>query len=195
MMAQKGYIIFSLDNRGSFGRGHAFETPLYRHFGKIELADQLAGVKYLKSQPYVDGSRIGIFGWSYGGYMTLTALFDAPDAFKAGVAGAPVTDWRLYDTIYTERYMGRPQDNADGYKDSSPVTHAAQLKAHLMEIHGTGDDNVHFANTAELLNELIEAGKYPDVLMVFPGRGHGASDPPAQKVLYERITRFLLANL
>ncbi|HEV3254797.1 MAG TPA: S9 family peptidase [Candidatus Acidoferrales bacterium] len=195
MMAQKGYIIFSLDNRGSFGRGHAFETPLYRHFGKIELADQLAGVKYLKSQPYVDGSRIGIFGWSYGGYMTLTALFDAPDAFKAGVAGAPVTDWRLYDTIYTERYMGRPQDNADGYKDSSPVTHAARLKAHLMEIHGTGDDNVHFANTAELLNELIEAGKYPDVLMVFPGRGHGASDPPAQKVLYERITRFLLASL
>ena len=113
MMAEKGYIIFTLDNRGSYFRGHAFETPIYHQLGKVELQDQLTGVKYLKSLPYVDGSRIGIWGWSYGGTMTLEAMFNAPDVFKAGVSIAPVSDWRLYDTAYTERYMGRPQDNPD----------------------------------------------------------------------------------
>ena len=152
----KGYIIFTLDNRGSWGRGHAFETPIYHHMGKIELQDQLAGVKYLKSLGYVDPARIGITGGSYGGYMTLEALFNAADVFKLGVSDAPVTDWKLYDTIYTERYMGRPQDNAEGYKDSSPVNQAENIKGKLMFVHGTGDDNVHFANSVELLNALID---------------------------------------
>jgi dipeptidyl-peptidase 4 len=195
MMAEKGYIVFTLDNRGSYRRGHGFETPIYHHLGKIELEDQLGGVKYLKSLPYVDGSRIGIWGWSYGGMMVLDALFNASDVFKAGVAVAPVTDWRLYDTIYTERYMGRPEDNPDGYRDSSPVNQAAQLRAKLMIAHGTGDDNVHFANTIELLNELIRAGSYPDDLMILPGRGHGMTDWPARVQLYQRITDFLLKNL
>ncbi len=195
MMAEKGFIIFSLDNRGAYKRGHAFETPIYHHFGKTELEDQLTGVKYLKSLPYVDGSRIGIFGWSYGGTMTLMALLNAPDVFKAGVSVAPVTDWKLYDTAYTERYMGRPQDNPDGYKDSSAVSHAAQLKGKLLLIHSTGDDNVHFANTAEMLNEFIAAGKYPADLMIFPGRGHGITDLPARIELYRRVTQFLLDNL
>jgi dipeptidyl-peptidase 4 len=195
MMAEKGYIVFTLDNRGSYGRGHSFETPVYHHFGKIELEDQLTGVKYLKSLPYVDGSRIGIWGWSYGGTMVLTALFKAPDVFKAGVAVAPVTDWRLYDTIYTERYMGRPQDNPDGYRDSSPVHQAGQLRAKLMIAHGTGDDNVHFANTTELINELILVGTYPDDLMILPGRGHGMTDWRARVQLYQRITDFLIKNL
>jgi dipeptidyl-peptidase-4 len=195
MMAEKGYVVFTLDNRGSYRRGHAFETPIYRHFGKVELEDQLTGVKYLKSLPYVDGSRIGIWGWSYGGTMVLNALFNAPGVFKAGVSVAPVSDWRLYDTIYTERYMGRPQDNPDGYRDSSPVHQAAQLPSKLMLAHGTGDDNVHFANTTELINELILAGGYPDDLMILPGRGHGMTDWQARVQLYQRITDFLLRNL
>ena len=194
IMAQKGYIIWSLDNRGSTGRGHAFETPIYHQFGKVELADQLAGVKYLKSLAYVDGTRIGIWGWSYGGYMTLTALFHAPDVFKAGVAVAPVTDWRLYDTAYTERYMGTPQENEAGYRESSPAYFPQNLKGKLMVAHGTGDDNVHFANTALLLNHFIEAGKYPE-LLIFPGRGHPMSDRPAQLLLFNRIMQFFLDNL
>ena len=193
--AAKGYIIFTLDNRGSWGRGHAFETPIYHHMGKIELQDQVAGVKYLKSLGYVDPARIGITGGSYGGYMTLEALFNAPDVFKMGVSDAPVTDWKLYDTIYTERYMGRPQDNADGYKDSSPVNQAANIKGKLMLVHGTGDDNVHFANSVELLNALIDDSRYPDQLLVFPGRGHGISDPNARLVEIQRTIEFILGNL
>jgi dipeptidyl-peptidase-4 len=195
MMAEKGYIIFTVDNRGSLGRGHAFETPLYHQFGKVELKDQLAGVKYLKSLPYVDGSRIGIWGWSYGGTMTLDAMCNAPDVFKAGVSVAPVSDWRLYDTTYTERYMGRPQDNPEGYKNSSPVNQAARLKGALMIAHGTGDDNVHFANTSEMINELILAGSYPADLMILPGRGHSMGDWHARVELYQRITDFLMSNL
>ncbi|MGA7624599.1 MAG: S9 family peptidase, partial [Candidatus Acidiferrales bacterium] len=164
IIAEKGYIIFSLDNRGSWGRGHAFETGIYHHLGKIELQDQLAGVKYLEALGYVDPTRIGITGGSYGGYMTLEALFNAADVFKAGISNAAVTDWKLYDTIYTERYMGKPQDNPEGYKDSSPVNQAANLKGKLMLVHGTGDDNVHFANSVELLNELIDNVRYPDQL-------------------------------
>jgi dipeptidyl-peptidase-4 len=193
--AAKGIILFTLDNRGSWGRGHAFETPLYHHMGKIELQDQLAGVKYLKSLGYVDPARIGITGASYGGYMTLEALFNAPEVFKLGVSDAPVTDWKLYDTIYTERYMGRPQDNADGYKDSSPVNQAEYLKGKLMLIHGTGDDNVHFANSVELLNAMIDGGHYPDQFMAFPGRGHGVGDAAAFLIEIRRTLEFILANL
>ena len=195
MMAEKGYLIFSLDNRGSYGRGHRFETPLYHHFGKVELADQLAGANYLKTLPYVDASRIGIYGSSYGGYMTLEAMFAAGDVFKAGAAVAPVSDWRLYDTIYTERYMGRPQDNAAGYDDSSPVNLTATLKGKLMLAHGTGDDNVHFANTAEVLNKLILQGTYASDLVILPGRGHGMEDVPARIELFNELTKFFLQNL
>jgi len=194
MMAQKGFLIFTLDNRGSAGRGHAFETPIYHHFGKVELADQLAGVSYLKSLPYVDASRIGIWGGSFGGFMTLTALFNAGDVYKAGFASAPVTDWRQYDTIYTERYMGKPQNNPEGYEQSSPVTRAAQLKGKLLIAHGTGDDNVHFANSMELANKLIQADKYAE-LAVYPGRGHSISDPAARIQFFHRVTRFFLESL
>jgi dipeptidyl-peptidase-4 len=195
MMAEKGYIIFRLDNRGSYNRGHAFESAIYHKFGKVELEDQLAGVNYLKSLAYVDGSRIGIWGWSYGAYMTLEAMANAPDVFKAGVSVAPVSDWRLYDTIYTERYMGRPQDDSEAYKSSSPVNQISGLKGKLMLAHGTGDDNVHFANTSEVLNELISHGSYPAEVMIFPGRGHAISDSPARIELFQRITDFFLKNL
>jgi dipeptidyl-peptidase-4 len=194
MMAQNGYIIFALDNRGSGGRGHAFESYLHGKFGETELADQLAGVNYLKSLPYVDSSRIGIWGWSYGGYMTCYAMTRAPETFKAGFAGAPVTDWRQYDTIYTERYLGRPQENPEGYKNSSPVSYVAQLKGKLLVAHGTGDDNVHFANSVELSQALIEARRYAEIL-IYPGRGHGISDAQARVHLFLRVTRFFLENL
>jgi dipeptidyl-peptidase 4 len=194
MMAQKGFIIFSIDNRGSDGRGHVFERPLHLRLGAQELSDQRDGVQYLKSRPYVDGNRIGIWGWSYGGHMTLHAMFEAGDDFKVGFAGGPVTDWHYYDSIYTERYLGLPQQNEKGYVDSSPVKYAGQLRGKLLIAHGTGDDNVHYANTLRLINDLIEAGKYVEVL-AFPGRGHGVSDPPARRVLMQRVTQYFLDNL
>jgi dipeptidyl-peptidase-4 len=194
LMVQKDYIIFLLDNRGSAGRGHVFEAPLHLRLGAQELSDQRDGVAWLKSLPYVDASRIGVWGWSYGGHMTLHAMFEAGDDFKVGFAGGPVTDWRYYDSIYTERYLGLPQKNEKGYRDSSPVKYAAQLRGRLLIAHGTGDDNVHFANTLTVVNELIEAGKYVEV-MAFPGRGHGVSDLPARRVLMQRVTQFFLDNL
>ena len=194
LMAQKGYIIFALDNRGSAGRGHVFEEPLHFRLGAQELSDQRDGAQYLKSLPFVDPNRIGIWGWSYGGHMTLHAMFEDPEDFKAGFAGGPVTNWRYYDTIYTERYLGLPQKNDESYEESSPVKSAAHLRGKLLIAHGTGDDNVHYANTLAVINGLIEAGKYVEV-MAFPGRGHGVSDPPAQRVLMQRVMQFFLDNL
>jgi len=193
-MAQKGYIIFALDNRGSAGRGHVFEEPIHYNLGAVELSDQREGVAYLKSLPYVDGERIGIWGWSYGGHMTLHAMFSRGGPFKAGFAGGPVTDWHFYDSIYTERYLGLLPENEKGYRASSPIERAEELNGKLLIAHGTDDDNVHFANTLSLINELIAHGKYAEV-MPFPGRGHGASDPAARKVLFNRVTQFFLDNL
>jgi dipeptidyl-peptidase 4 len=194
LMAQKGYIIFSLDNRGSAGRGHVFEEPIHLHLGAQELSDQRDGAVWLQHQPYVDPTRIGIWGWSYGGHMTLHAMFEASDVFKAGFAGGPVTDWHFYDTIYTERYMGLLPQQEAGYEESSPIKYAEKLKGKLMIAHGTGDDNVHFSNTLSLIDETIKAGKYVEVLP-FPGRGHGVSDPPARRMLMNRVTQFFLDNL
>jgi dipeptidyl-peptidase-4 len=194
LMARKGYIIFALDNRGSAGRGHLFEEPIHFRFGAQELSDQRDGAAYLKSLPYVDANRIGIWGWSYGGHMTLHAVFEDPQDFKVGFAGGPVTDWHYYDTIYTERYIGLLPQNEESYQESSPIQNAAKLQGKLLIAHGTGDDNVHYANTLSLINEMIEAGKYVEV-MAFPGRGHGASDPAARRVLMNRVTQFFLDNL
>jgi dipeptidyl-peptidase 4 len=194
LMAQKGYIIFALDNRGSGGRGHVFEEPIHYRLGAQELSDQLDGVAYLKSLAYVDAERIGIWGWSYGGHMTLHAIFEAGSVFKAGFAGGPVTDWHFYDSIYTERYLGLLPQNESGYRASSPINEAEKLKSKLLIAHGTGDDNVHFANTLSLIDRLIELQKYVEV-MPFPGRGHGVSDPPARRVLMNRVTQFFLDNL
>jgi len=194
MMAQKGYIIFSLDNRGSAGRGHVFEAPVHLHLGAQELADQRDGAAWLREQPFVDPNRLGIWGWSYGGHMTLHAMFEAGDIYKVGFAGGPVTDWHFYDTIYTERYMGLLPKNEQNYKDSSPIKNAGNLKGKLLIAHGTGDDNVHYSNTLSLINDLIGDGKYVEV-MAFPGRGHGVSDPPAQRLLWERVTKFFTDNL
>jgi dipeptidyl-peptidase-4 len=194
LMAQKGFIVFALDNRGSAGRGHLFEEPIHFRFGAQELSDQRDGAAWLKTQPYVDAQHVGIWGWSYGGHMTLHAMFEDPEDFKAGFAGGPVTNWRYYDTIYTERYIGLLPENAESYESSSPVEKAGQLKGKLLIAHGTGDDNVHFANTLALIDELLRKGKYAEVLP-FPGRGHGVSDPPARIVLMNRVTKFFVDNL
>lgn len=194
MMAQEGYIIFALDNRGSAGRGHLFEEPIHYRLGAQELSDQRDGAAYLKSLAYVDANRMGIWGWSYGGHMTLHAMFEDWNDFKAGFAGGPVTDWHYYDSIYTERYIGLLPQNEEYYKASSPIDKVKQFRGKLLIAHGTGDDNVHFANTLALTNELIENGKYVEVLP-FPGRGHGVTDAPARRLLMERVTRFFLDNL
>jgi dipeptidyl-peptidase-4 len=194
LMAQKGYIIFSLDNRGSVGRGHLFEEPLHYRFGAQELSDLRDGVQWLKAQPYMDGERIGIWGWGYGGYMTLHAMFEASQIFKVGFAGGPVADWHFYDTIYTERYIGPLPKYEDSYKESSAIENANMLRGKLLIAHGIGDDNVHYSNTLALIDDLIEAGKYVEVVAL-PGRGHEVSDPPAQRLLWERVTKFFLDNL
>lgn len=194
LMAQKGYIIFALDNRGSSGRGHLFEEPIHYRLGAQELSDQRDGAAYLKSLPFVDGKRIGIYGSSYGGHMTLHAMFEDPDDFKAGFAGAPVTDWHYYDSIYTERYLGLLPQNEESYQESSPVEKVKQFRGKLLVAHGTGDDNVHFANTLALLDAAIAAGKAIEVLP-FPGLGHGINSPAARKLMMRRVTQFFLDNL
>ena len=194
LMAQKGFVIFALDNRGSAGRGHVFEEPIHLRFGAQEMSDQRDGVAWLKNQPWVDGSRIGIWGWSYGGHMTLHAMFEDSADFKAGFAGGPVADWHYYDSIYTERYIGLLPQHEESYQESSPIEKAGRLRGKLLIAHGTDDDNVHFANTLSLLDKLVEKGKYAEVLP-FPGRGHGVSDPPARIVLMNRVTQFFMENL
>ena len=194
MMAQKGFIIFALDNRGSAGRGHVFEEPIHYHLGVQELADQRDGATWLAQQPWVDSRRIGIWGWSFGGFMTITAMLRAADVFKVGFAGGPVTDFRFYDTIYTERYMGLPKQHEEDYVDNSPVKYASGLKGKLLIAHGTADDNVHYANTLSFVNELIKNGLYVEVIAA-PGRGHGVSDAPARRIVWNRVTQFFLDNL
>jgi dipeptidyl-peptidase 4 len=183
-LATHGFLVWKLDNRGSAGRGRAFESAVNRRLGQAELADQLLGVAHLRSLPFVDPERIGITGWSYGGYMTLYALTHAPDAFRSGVAGAPVTDWARYDTIYTERYMGTPAENPRGYSDGSPLAKAADLKAALLLVHGTSDDNVHLANTLAFAAALIAADR-PHSLLIDPGEKHGFR-PRADRIARDR---------
>jgi dipeptidyl-peptidase-4 len=194
-LAQHGYIVFTLDNRGSAGRGVQFKTALYHHMGSVEVQDQVAGANFLKTLPYVDAKRIAVFGWSYGGYMTLMCMMQAPDVFAAGVAGAPVTDWRLYDTHYTEQFMGTPQENAAGYTASSVMTYANQLRGPLLIMHGMADDNVLFTHSTTLFKKLQDLDKQFDV-MTYPGSKHGllrfaATGPHG----YTTIKRFLDTQL
>jgi dipeptidyl-peptidase 4 len=187
MFSEHGFLVWQLDNRGSWGRGRAFEAVIFKDMGKYELQDQLTGVNYLKSLPFVDTSRIGIWGWSYGGYMTLYSVTHAPKVFKCAVAGAPVTDWHYYDTIYTERYMRTPEENPEGYDESSDVKAASQLRAKLLLIHGTADDNVHLQNTINFIEALIDA-KVPYDLYLQPAESHGFVGTAA--VFYTNMTVF-----
>lgn len=193
MIAQKGYIVWMCDNRSATYQGADKAWPIHRDLGKNELMDIEDGISFLKTQSYVDGSRLGIWGWSYGGYMTSYALTHSK-SFKVGIAGAPVTDWRNYDAVYTERYMGLPQDNPEGYKSSSVVEAAKDLSGKLLLIHGSMDDNVHMSNTLQLAMKLQEAGKQFD-LMIYPKNRHGISRPKQTLHLRELMTRFILENL
>ena len=171
-LAQNGYIVFTLDNRGSGSRGVRFETALYRHLGSVEVEDQVTGVNFLRTLPYVDPARVGVFGWSYGGYMALMCMMQAPDVFAAGVSGAPVTDWTLYDTHYTERFMGTPQANPEGYARSSVLHYAADLNGPLLIMHGMADDNVLFTHSTTLFRKLQDLNE-PFEIMTYPGGKHG----------------------
>ncbi|HEX7251918.1 MAG TPA: S9 family peptidase [Thermoanaerobaculia bacterium] len=194
LLASRGFLVWSLDNRGSWGRGHAWESVLSMETGKHELADQLAGVSYLKTLPFVDPARIGIWGWSYGGYMTLYALTRAPDVWKCGVAGAPVTHWKFYDTIYTERYMKTPQENPQGYEASAPLSKAADLKAKLLVIQGLADDNVHPQNMIAFLDALTKAGR-PYQLQIQSGQNHGFRGKESLDFRNAAIVKFFEENL
>ncbi len=194
LFAQHGFLVWTLDNHGSWGRGHAFESVIFKHLGEHELADQLVGIKYLKSLPYVDASRIGIRGWSYGGFMTLYSLTHAPAVFKCGAAGGPVTDWKFYDTIYTERYMRTPEENPQGYQASSLLPVAGRLRAKLLLIHGAIDDNVHMQNTMNFIQKLVEAGR-PFQLYIQPGQRHGFRGDTITTYLNQQLLDFFEQNL
>jgi dipeptidyl-peptidase-4 len=193
-MAKRGFATLIVDNRGMAGRGQKFTAVLRRNFGATELKDQLASLdQVLRQYPIFDRNRLGWWGWSYGGYMTLYALTHS-ERFRAGVAGAPVTNWLNYDSIYTERYMGLPKDNAQAYRASSPVNNAATLNGRLLIVHGTGDDNVHFQNSVQMVQALIDAAKQFD-FMIYPGKTHGISGPADQMHLYHLILDHFERNL
>ena len=194
MLAQKGYIVVSVDNRGTQYRGEAFKKSTYKQLGKLETEDQIAAAKYLGTLPYVDPSRIGIQGWSYGGYMSSLCITKGADIFKMAIAVAPVTNWRYYDSIYTERFMQTPQENGSGYDDNSPINHVARLKGKYLLIHGTADDNVHFQNSVEMVNALVKANKQFD-LFFYPDKNHGIYGGNTRLHLYTMMTDFILKNL
>jgi dipeptidyl-peptidase-4 len=194
ILTRAGYVVFQLDNRGTAFRGTAFQAPIRDKLGDVEVADQVQGARWLGSQAFVDPTRIGVWGWSYGGYMTLMLMFKAPEVFRAGVAGAPVTDWSLYDTHYTERYMDRPQDNAAGYAASSVLPYAKDLKGSLLVMHGMSDDNVLFLHSTKLFRKLQDLGKPFDV-MVYPGAKHGLTRQHDGRHAYATIKRFFDENL
>jgi dipeptidyl-peptidase-4 len=188
-MAQQGYVVFSIDNRGSARRERRFTDVIYRNLGQHEVADQLVGIDWLAQQGFVDSKRIGVFGWSYGGFMTLRMLAAASDRIALGVAVAPVTDWRLYDTHYTEQFLSQPKDNADGYLQSSVFPHLDGLRSPLLLVHGMADDNVLFTNSTRLMDELQKRGVLFD-LMTYPGAKHGLSTPASQRHVYRTIDAF-----
>jgi dipeptidyl-peptidase-4 len=194
ILTRAGYVVFQLDNRGTAFRGTAFQAPIHNKLGEAEVTDQVQGARWLAAQGFVDPSRIGVWGWSYGGYMTLMLMFKAPEIFRAGVAGAPVTDWSLYDTHYTERYLDRPQDNAAGYAASSVLPYAKDLKGKLLVMHGMADDNVLFLHSAKLFRKLQDLGKPFDV-MVYPGAKHGLIRQHDGRHAYATIKRFFDESL
>jgi dipeptidyl-peptidase-4 len=194
LLAQKGYIVVSVDPRGTMFRGEAFKKCTYKELGKFETEDLISVAKYLQSQSYVDPARIGIMGWSYGGFMTSLAMTKGADVFKMGIAVAPVTNWRNYDNIYTERFMQTPQENAKGYDENSPVNHAAKLKGKFLLIHGSADDNVHFQNSMEFITALVAANKQFD-FFAYPNKNHGIYGGNTRNHLYTMMLNYTLENL
>lgn len=195
MLASKGYIIVSIDGRGTGGKGRDFTKITYKELGKYETIDQIEVAKVLRERPYIDAERIGIWGWSFGGYISSNALLKGNDVFKMAIAVAPVTNWRFYDTVYTERYMQTPQKNPTGYDDNSPIFFADKLKGKYLIVHGSGDDNVHVQNTMQMINALIKAD-VPFDSELYPDRAHGIYRGQNTRLhLYKKMTDFILENL
>jgi len=194
MLAQKGYIVACVDNRGTGGKGAEFKKMTYKELGKYETIDQINAAKHFGSLPYIDANRIGIQGWSYGGYMSSLAITKGADVFSLAIAVAPVTNWRYYDNIYTERYMQTPQENASGYDENSPINHVEKLKGHYLLVHGSADDNVHVQNTMEMISALVKANKQFD-LFIYPDKNHGIYGGNTRYHLYKKMTDFILNNL
>jgi dipeptidyl-peptidase-4 len=194
MMVQKGYLVLVVDTRGTGGRGERFKKMTYRNLGKFETLDLISAAKYLADLDYVDDNRIGIWGWSYGGYMAGNAILDGNEVFNAAVSVAMVSNWRFYDTIYTERYMDTPQNNPEGYDKNSPLSKVDKLKGKYLVIHGTGDDNVHVQNSIVYQDALLEAGKQFE-LFYYPDRTHGIYEDGARPHLFNMMTNFWLENL
>ena len=195
MLAQKDIIVVSVDNRGTGARGEEFKKCTYLQLGKYETTDQISAAKYLDSLSFVDKDRIGIWGWSFGGYMVLSCVTKGADYFKLGVAVAPVTNWKYYDNIYTERYMRTPKENNSGYEDNSPVNFAGKFKGKLLLIHGMADDNVHTQNSYDMVTALVGANKQFE-MQLYPNSNHGIyTGKNTSYHLWERITDFILKNL
>jgi len=194
MLAQKGYIVVSVDPRGTYYRGRDFKNSTYLQLGKLETEDMISTAKYLGGLAYVDKERIGMQGWSFGGYLTSSCMTKGAEFFKAGIAVAPVTNWRFYDTIYTERFMQTPEENPEGYDDNSPINHVEMLKGPYLLVHGSADDNVHYQNTMEMVDALVKANKEFD-LFIYPDKNHGIYGGTTRLHLYEKMTKFIQENL
>ena len=194
MLAQKGYVIVCVDGRGTGYKGTKYKKSTYMNLGALEIEDQITAAKWLGNQSYVDKNRIGIFGWSFGGYMASLALTKGADTFKMGIAVAPVTNWRYYDTVYTERFLRTPQENPKGYDENSPTEFAKLMKGNFLLIHGTADDNVHFQNSMEFSEALIQANKQFE-FMAYPDKNHGIYGGYTRPQLYQKMTDFILENL
>lgn len=197
MLAQKGYLVICIDGRGTGGKGAAFKKQTYLNLGKLEVEDQIEAAKVIVKYDYVDASRIGIWGWSYGGFMSSNCILRAGDVFKMAIAVAPVTNWRYYDSVYTERFLRTPQENPKGYDENSPMTHATRFNDKddkFLLVHGTADDNVHLQNSMELSESLIQADKQFDMMM-YPDKNHGIYGGKTRIQLYRKMTNFVLENL
>jgi dipeptidyl-peptidase-4 len=196
MLAQRGYIVVAVDNTGTGYRGEAFKKKTYLQLGKLEIEDQIDAAKWLARQPYVDGKAIGHWGWSYGGFMSSLAITKGADVFSAAVAVAPVTNWRFYDNIYTERYMRTPQENPKGYDENAPLNYVDRIKGKFLLIHGTGDDNVHFQNSVQLVTALVKANVDFET-MYYPNKNHGISGYADNTTyhLWRKMTNWIFTNL
>ncbi len=193
-LTQQGYIVACVDNRGTGGRGEEFRKSTYLELGKLETIDQVNSAKYFGSLPYIDARRIGIFGWSYGGYLSLLCLTKGAGHFAAGLAVAPLTNWRFYDTVYSERFLQAPSQNPEGYDENSPINHVDKLKGSILLVHGMADDNVHLQNTIEFVEALVEAGKEYE-LHLYPGQNHSITHSKDRYHLFKKMTVFLEENL
>jgi dipeptidyl-peptidase 4 len=194
MLAQQGYIVACVDGRGTGFKGAEFKKCTYKELGKFEVEDQIDAAKLIGNYPYVDKSRIGIFGWSYGGFMSSNCILKGSDVFKMAIAVAPVTSWRYYDSIYTERYMQTPQENPSGYDENSPINHVSKLKGNYLLIHGTSDDNVHVQNTMVMIEALVQANKQFD-WAIYPDKNHGIYGGKTRLQLYTKMTNFIKEKL